>query len=255
MAGSLKKRLRRRVAALEVRDPDGAVDGRPADRAGALGDDLARAAAQRPLVVDAEEVELACPRSCRGPRGGPRRRGSCGPRCRCTPSCQSIARTSWVISTRARPVTAASSGSAQRCGAAADDPADRLHERLDRGAADLVAIQAALADLARGGSCAWPRHRRRRRRRWPRAPSRPTRACRARSPSPATTVPGRPSGRGARPGSDAVAQIDSGINFFSIGHTISCGRCSLTAASIAAAESTTATVTSWPSSVSAIQAR
>ena len=54
----LEERLRRRVAALEVRDPDRAVDGRPADRAGALGDDLSRAAAQRPLVVDAEEMEL-----------------------------------------------------------------------------------------------------------------------------------------------------------------------------------------------------
>ena len=31
-------------------------------------------------------MELACPRSRRGPPGGPRRRGSCGPRCRCTPS-------------------------------------------------------------------------------------------------------------------------------------------------------------------------
>ena len=52
-----------------------------------------------------------------------------------------------------------------------------------------------------------------------------------------------------------LAQIDSGISVFSIGHTISCGRCSPTAASIAAAESTTATATSWPSSVSAIHAR
>ena len=43
--------------------------------------------------------------------------------------------------------------------------------------------------------------------------------------------------------------------FLSIGHTISSGSCSRTAASIAALESTTATVTSWPRSVSSIQAR
>src|SRR6187200_909613 len=45
------------------------------------------------------------------------------------------------------------------------------------------------------------------------------------------------------------------MSFFSIGQTISSGSCAATAASIACAESTTATVTSCPSSVSAIQAR
>ena len=45
------------------------------------------------------------------------------------------------------------------------------------------------------------------------------------------------------------------MSFLSIGHTTRSGRCTATAASIAAPESTTATSTSWPSSVSAIQAR
>ena len=67
--------------------------------------------------------------------------------------CQSIARTSWRISARARPVAGRVIEVAR---AAAGDLADRLHERLDRGAADLVAIQAALADLARGEGARGP---------------------------------------------------------------------------------------------------
>jgi len=42
--------------------------------------------------------------------------------------------------------------------------------------------------------------------------------------------------------------------FLSIGQMISSGRCRATAASIAAAESTISTATSWPSSVSATYA-
>src|SRR5450755_1898955 len=49
------------VATLEVGDPDRTVDGRSADRAGALRDDFACAPTRCPLVVDAEEMKLRAP--------------------------------------------------------------------------------------------------------------------------------------------------------------------------------------------------
>ena len=52
-----------------------------------------------------------------------------------------------------------------------------------------------------------------------------------------------------------VDQIDSGMNLLSIGQTISSGRCSSTAVSMASPLSTTATSTRWPSSVRAMNAR
>ena len=140
--------LRRRVAALEVRDPHRAVDGRPADGAGALGDDLPRAPAQRPLRVRAEEMELGAldrvqdPRVAFGradlaqdglrgvgiPVDGPhvlghQRAGLAGRR------------------------PGAELGRRRRAGAVGD-PAHRLDERLDRGPPHLVSVQAALAHLA-----------------------------------------------------------------------------------------------------------
>ena len=105
------------------------------------------------------------------------------------------------------------------------------------------------------GRCAWPTPRPHRSRRWPRAPSRPTRRIPSSIAQSSDDGPRSPLGPGCTTRQRCFAQIDSGIIVLSIGQTISCGRCSLTAASIAAAESTTATVTSWPSSVSAIQAR
>jgi hypothetical protein len=102
-----------RAGGLEVRDPDGAVDGRAADGAGALRDDVARAPAQRGLAVDAEEVELGA-----GDRVEDPGMALTGPDLRTTAAVgsevQSIARTSCVINGRRRPVvrgSAASSGS------------------------------------------------------------------------------------------------------------------------------------------------
>ena len=88
---------------LEMGDPDRAVDGRPADRLVALGDDLARPAAQRLLAMRAEEVELRRPRSCRARPGGPRRRGSCAARRRWSPTPSRSRVSPCCISGRGRP--------------------------------------------------------------------------------------------------------------------------------------------------------
>ena len=220
----------------------------------ALGDDLARRGRAAPARGGRRRGGTRCPRSCRARPGGPRRRGSCGPRCRCESEFQSIARTSWRHQrARAGRSRAGRRSRAARARAAVGDPAHRLHERLDRGAADLVAVQAALAGLARAGTCASPR--RRRRRRSPLASSTVTPHSRIPSSIAQSSDDGprSPLGPGCTIRQRCCAQIDSGMIVLSIGQTISCGRCSPTAASIAAAESTTATVTSWPSSVSAIQ--
>ena len=56
-------------------------------------------------------------------------------------------------------------------------------------------------------------------------------------------APRSPSGPGWTTRQRWLAQIDSGIRFFSIGQTISSGACVATAASMASASSTTATST------------
>ena len=251
VAGSLKNPASA-VAALEVRDPDRAVDGRPADRAGALGDDLARAAAQRPLVVDAEEMELRA--LDRVEHAGVALRGA------------DLA--DHAVGAVRVPVDRADVLAHQRASAAG-------HARRHRGR----------AGRRRRRSCPSPPGAPRSRRGGPRGDTgcscrpRAYGSSRVAQTSPASTSPlasstvtphsripssiaqssddgpRSPLGPGCTTRQRCFAQIDSGIIFLSIGHTISCGRCSLTAASIAAAESTTATVTSWPSSVSAIQAR
>ena len=66
--------------------------------------------------------------------------------------------------------------------------------------------------------------------------------------------PRSPTGPGCTTKHWQADQIDSGINRCKNGHTINSGRCSATAASIPAAPSTTATLTSWPTSVNATQA-
>ena len=142
----LEEGLLWRVAALEVRDPDGAVDGRSADRAGALGDDLARTAAQYPLVMDAEEMELRALDRVEHPGvalGGADLADHAVGALRVP-----VDRADGLAHQRARPAGHSRGVELGRF-AAVDDPAHRLHERLDRGAADLVAIEAALPDLAR----------------------------------------------------------------------------------------------------------
>jgi hypothetical protein len=145
--GELEERLPRRVAAPEVRDPNRAVDRRPADRAGALGDDLPGMAAQRLLSLDAEEMELRALDRVEDPRvpfGGADLADHTVGAVRAP-----IDRADSLAHQRARPTCHHRGAKRGRGGRAVGDPADRLHERLDRSAADLVAIQAALADLAR----------------------------------------------------------------------------------------------------------
>ena len=210
MAGSLKSSPR---AALEVGDPDGAVDGRAADRAVALGDDLARRAAQRALAVGAEEVERRARRRRRARPGGPRRHGRCGSRLCGRVRSPSRSRASAWRHQRARPGPMTRGSSRSR---AARRPAPSAIRRmasttrLDRGAADLVAVQAALARLARRERARGPDVAAVDLAARPRARSRPTRSSRARSPSPARTGRGRRAGRGARPGSGASSRSTRG---------------------------------------------
>ncbi len=129
----------------EVGDPDRAVDRRPADRPVALGDELARRARAARSRGGRRTGGTRRRRPRRAPRDGPRRRGSCGPRSRCGPTLQSIARTSCFISGRARPITRAGLGSEAARAWPSSDAVDRLDQRVDRGAADLVPVDAALA--------------------------------------------------------------------------------------------------------------
>ena len=98
-AGSLKCPGR-----LRWRDPDRAVDGRAADRAVALGDDLAGHAAQRVLAVDAEQVELA-PAMVSSTPGWPSAARMRRMTVAVESALQSIARSGWRISGRGRPIT------------------------------------------------------------------------------------------------------------------------------------------------------
>jgi hypothetical protein len=154
--GQLEERAVTVRTALEMRDPDGAVDRGAADRPVALGDDLARPPAQGALGVRAEEVELHAGHHVeharvplRGPQLAQHCRGGVG-----------------------GPVDRAIGGLHQWPGAPDDErvvvvgqarrelrvpePAHGLDERLDRCAAHLVAVEAALAGGARAEGAAGP---------------------------------------------------------------------------------------------------
>jgi hypothetical protein len=104
-------------------------------------------AAQRLLSVDAEEVELPALDRVEDSRvpfaGADLADHAVGA------VCAPIDRADVLAHQRARPPCHRRDVVRGRGGRAVGDPADRLHERLDRSAADLVAIQAALPDLAR----------------------------------------------------------------------------------------------------------
>ena len=157
---------------------------------------------------------------------------------------QSIARSACFISGRARPVTR---GVVVVAAARGDPPpvelGQRLDEGVDRGAADLVAVEAALAGVAGAERARRPDVTGVDVARRPPGPSRPTRPCRARRPSPATTARGRRAGPGCTIRQRWFAQIDSGMNRFRNGQTISSGWCWPTAASICSGDETTATAT------------
>jgi hypothetical protein len=146
LAGELERACGRQLdvaGALEVADPDGAVDGRAADRAVALGDDLARGAAQPRLAMGAEEAEAVIEQARVALVGvdaaDDRRRRVLGP---VDPPAQH-----WTLAAGDGGV-----GVVERFapGLARGDLADGLDDRLDRGAADLVAVEAALAGGAHG---------------------------------------------------------------------------------------------------------
>ena len=92
--------------------------------------------------------ETPPPRSRRAPRDCPRPRGSCEPPHRCDQTSQSIARTSWVINGRARPLDPRRPINRRSPILAVHDPGDRLNQRPDRGVPDLMPVQAALARWA-----------------------------------------------------------------------------------------------------------
>ena len=147
--GQLEELLRGLVAALQVRDPDGAVDGGAADCAAALGDDRAGSAAQRSLGVRAEEVELhvADPVEHAGiALGGTDLAEDPGARIR-----GPLDRALRLAQHRKRApgdvgVVVVERG---RREARVVDAGDGLDERLDGAPAHLVAVEAALADGAR----------------------------------------------------------------------------------------------------------
>ena len=161
----------------KVGQPDGAIDRGPADRAMALRDDLARRAAKPLLGVDAEEVEvgtgdliedtgvaLGCPdladhgvRRVRPP----------------------VDRANVLLHERPSLADHLRATRVERARLlAVEGPLDRLDERIDRRAAHLVPVDAALSCSCASGTCASPRPRRRRSRRSPAGPSRPIRAPR-----------------------------------------------------------------------------
>ena len=90
---------------LEVRDPDRAVDGRAADRAVALGDELAGPAAQRALAVGAEEVERLAADAVEHARVAVGGADPAQHRRRWRRALQSIARSACFSSGRGRPTT------------------------------------------------------------------------------------------------------------------------------------------------------
>jgi hypothetical protein len=215
-----------------------------ADRVVALGDDLARAAAQRALRVGAEEVEG-------GPLDFVQHPGMAlgradlahdGVRAVRAP----VDRPDVLRHQRPRPAHRPRVTGIDPVGPLAllPDLVDRLDDRLDGGMTDLVAVQAALAGTAgreevrvaqtspaSKSPVAW-------------------RTVTPHSSAPSSIAqssddgPRSPIGPGCTIRQRHSDQIDSGIIFSSIGHTISSGSCSATAVSMAAAESTTATVTS-----------
>ncbi len=137
---------------------------------------------------------------------------------------------------------------------AGGDGRDRVDDGVDRGAPDLVAVEAALACLARAER--------------PRGPDVAAvdlagRLEHRHAPlgHPELDRPverGRPAialGPGCTTRQRCRVQTVSGMIVLSIGQTISSGAWRATAASMAAPESTTSTATRWPSSVSATRTR
>ena len=112
------------------------------------------AAAQRPLVVDAEEMELRALDRVEHP--GVALRGADLADHAVGALRAPVDRADVLAHQRARPAGRPSRGPARAVLAAVGDPAHRLHERLDRGAADLVAVQAALPDRARAEAARGP---------------------------------------------------------------------------------------------------
>jgi len=142
-----RERGRELEALLELPDPDRAVDGRAADRAMALGDDRARRPDQRLLAVHVEEMELGAVdrvAHARMPLGGADLAYHGVRRVRAP-----VDRAHVLFHRRARAAGDARIAVVEcirrRAG---HDLLDRLHEGVDRRAANLVAIEAALADVA-----------------------------------------------------------------------------------------------------------
>src|SRR3954463_1304483 len=147
VAGSLKKDRAAPVAALDMRDPDGAVDGRSADRVAALGDDLSGTPAQSLLAVDAEEMECRTAdviEHARMALGGADLAHD-GGRCVRRPVDRAVV----LLHERPQPPGHGRVVVVQRLGSVAvRELAERLDERLDGAPADFVAVEAALADRA-----------------------------------------------------------------------------------------------------------
>jgi hypothetical protein len=142
-----RERGRELEALLELPDPDRAVDGRAADRAMALGDDRARRPGQRLLAVHVEEMELGAVdrvAHARMPLGGADLAYHGVGRVRAP-----VDRAHVLLHQRARAAGDARIAVVERIRRrAGHDLLDRLHEGVDRRAANLVAIEAALADVA-----------------------------------------------------------------------------------------------------------
>ena len=225
----------------KVGHPDGAIDRGPADRPMALRDDLARRAAKLLLAVDAEEMEVGTGDLVEDTRmtlGRPDLADDGVRRVRRPVDRANVLlheRPSLADYLRVTPIERA-----RRL--AVEGPLDRLDERVDRRAAHLVPVDAALSGRA---------HRNVRVAQTSPALKSPfawrTVTPHSRSPSSIAQSseegPRSPTGPGWTIRQRCVAQIDSGIRRVSIGQTIRSGPCSATAASMASAPSTTATST------------
>ena len=144
--GELVRGLRVRVLLLEMRDPHGAVDGRAADRAVARGDDVPRTAAEAALGIHVEQEELDA-----GDRvehagmtlGGADLADHGGGRVAAP-----VDRAVGLLDQRAQPAghVRIVVVERERLEVTAREVVDREHQHLDRGAAHLVAVDAALAN-------------------------------------------------------------------------------------------------------------
>ena len=255
----LERRARVRVDALQMGDPDRAVD-RPAQDCAVAGRHDGR---REPRPRNARRAALpgarrtggrACPARRRARRASRPRRGPCAGWSRCR-----RATSRWPGRPAASPAATGRERRAacRRAAAAA---------RRDRSARSPRAPPRRRPRSPRCGTgcpstpraserSASPRCRRRPSRRSPRARSRPTPARPAAPPSRAPRGRGRPRCRGARRGNDAAATPTREWPACRNGATISSGRASATASSVTRSLTSSSSVRSWPSRASSAQRR